>query len=211
MGFKDWYDEQVLPHIIRCGCANEHIMALRANVVPLAAGRVFEMGAGGGLNQRFYDRAKVTGFAGLDPSGKLLEHARAAAHAKGWEADIRQGFGEAIPFEDRSFDTVVCTFTMCSVNDQSRVLVEMRRILKPGGTLLFLEHGRAPDPGVYRWQQRIEPTWRKLFGNCHISREVAPAVARHGFVIEQVDHKYMERTPRIAGFVEWGVARRSGD
>ncbi|HNC69068.1 MAG TPA: class I SAM-dependent methyltransferase [Pseudomonadales bacterium] len=211
MGFRDWYDEKVLPHIIRCGCANEHIMALRAKVVPLAAGRVFEMGAGGGLNQRFYDRAKVTDFAGLDPSGKLLEHARAAAHARGWEADIRQGFGEAIPFEDRSFDTVVCTFTMCSVSDQSQVLIEMRRILKPGGRLLFLEHGRAPDPGVYRWQRRIEPTWRKLFGNCHISREVAPAVARHGFVIEQVDHKYMERTPRLAGFMEWGVARRSGD
>ncbi len=211
MAFKDWYDEKVLPHIIRCGCANEHIMALRAKVVPLAEGRVFEMGAGGGLNQRFYDRAKVTAFAGLDPSGKLLEHARAAAHAKGWEADIRQGVGEAIPFADRSFDTVVCTFTMCSVSDQSRVLIEMRRILKPGGSLLFLEHGRAPDPGVYRWQQRIEPVWRKLFGNCHISREVAAAVARHGFAIEQVDHKYMERTPRLAGFMEWGVARRAGD
>ncbi|MDD3799294.1 MAG: class I SAM-dependent methyltransferase [Novosphingobium sp.] len=210
MGFKAWYEENVLPHIIRCGCANDGIAALRAKVVPLAEGRVFEMGAGGGLNQPFYDPAKVTGFSGLDPCGKLLDFARAAARERGWEGDIRQGVGEAIPFDDASFDTVVCTFTMCSVQDQPQVLKEMRRILRPGGKLLFLEHGRAPDPGPARWQDRIEPAWKAVFGNCHLSREVAGAVRKHGFAVERVDHKYMERTPRFAGFMEWGVGVKEG-
>lgn len=208
MGFKTWYEAKVLPHIIRCGCANEHVMALRARVVPLAEGRVFELGAGGGLNQRFYDPAKVTRFAGIDPSGTLLGYAREAARARGWDADIRQAVGEAIPFGDASFDTVVCTFTMCSVTDQSRVLAELHRILVPGGRLLFLEHGRAPDAGVFAWQQRIEPAWKALFGNCHITREVAGAVRRQGFSLEHVDHRYLDKTPRIAGFMEWGVARK---
>lgn len=211
MGLGAWYESKVLPHIIRCGCANEHIAALRAKVVPLAEGRVFEMGVGGGLNQPFYDTEKVTGFSGIDPSGKLLDFAREAARKRGWDGDIRQGVGEAIPFDDGQFDTVVCTYTMCSVQDQAQVLHEMHRILKPGGKLLFLEHGRAPDAGPAKWQNRMEPAWRRLFGNCHLSREVAPAVARHGFAVNQVGNMYMARTPRFAGFMEWGVGvKREG-
>lgn len=205
MGFGTWYEDKILPHIIRCGCANAHIAALRAKIVPLADGRVFEMGVGGGLNQPFYETSKITGFAGIDPSGKLLDYARKAARARGWDTDIRQGFGEAIPFSDAEFDTVVCTFTMCSVQDQGRVLGEMRRILKPGGRLLFLEHGRAADPAVVKWQTRIEPVWKHVFGNCHLSRAVTSAVRENGFTVEQTDHVYMSGTPRFAGFMEWGV------
>lgn len=209
MGFATWYENRILPHIIRCGCANANIAALRAKVVPLAEGRVFEMGVGGGLNQPFYDGSKVTGFSGIDPSGRLLDFARDAARQRGWEGDIRQGVGEAIPFDSDEFDTVVCTFTMCSVQDQVQVLREMRRILKPGGTLLFLEHGRAPDPGLEKWQHRIEPVWKSVFGNCHLSREVAAAVVRQGFSVRHTDHQYMAKTPRFAGFMEWGVAVKS--
>lgn len=205
MGMAAWYEDKIVPHIIRCGCANAQIAALRAKIVPLAEGRVFEIGVGGGLNQPFYDQNRVTGFAGLDPSGKLLDFARRAAQARGWDGDIRQGVGEAIPFDGAQFDTVVCTFTMCSVQDQAQVLREMHRLLKPGGKLLFLEHGRAPDAGPAKWQRRIEPVWKALLGNCHLTREVAPAVARHGFAVAQVDHHYMPKTPRIAGFMEWGV------
>lgn len=205
MGFGTWYEDKVLPHVIRCGCANANIAALRARIVPLAQGRVFEIGVGGGLNQPFYDTAKVTGFSGIDPSGKLLDFARSAAQERGWDGDIRQGVGEAIPFGDGQFDSVVCTFTLCSVQDQAQVLREMHRILKPGGRLLFLEHGRAPDAGPARWQQRLEPVWKRVFGNCHLSREVAPAVAGQGFAVTQVDHTYMAKTPRFAGFMEWGV------
>ena len=127
MGLRNWYEETILPKMIGCACADPKITALREKVVPLAEGRVFEIGCGGGLNHPLYDRGKVTHFAGIDPNGALLEQARAAAREKGWEADIREGKGEAIPFEDASFDTVVCTYTLCSVDDQHQVLSELRR------------------------------------------------------------------------------------
>ena len=210
MGFRGWYEETILPRFIKCACADPKIAELRERVVPLAEGRVFELGVGGGLNQQFYDAEKVTGYAGIDPSGKLLDYAREAAKEKGWDADIRMGFGEDIPFDDESFDTVVCTYTLCSVNDQAQSLREMRRILKPGGKLLFLEHGRADDPKTVKWQKRIEPVWKRVMGNCHLTREVAGAVSGQGFTLESTQHQYMEKTPRWAGFMEWGVGVKAG-
>lgn len=208
MGLRHWYEETVLPKMIGCACADPKIAALRQQVVPLAEGRVFEIGCGGGLNQPFYDAGKVTAYAGIDPNGALLGKARAAARARGWQADIREGKGEAIPFADESFDTVVCTYTLCSVDDQARVLSELQRILAPGGRLLFLEHGRSPDPGPAKWQRRIEPLWKNLMGNCHLTRRVSEAVGESGFALQRTEHKYMEKMPKWAGFMEWGMARK---
>jgi ubiquinone/menaquinone biosynthesis C-methylase UbiE len=210
MGLANWWDETVVPRIIRCGCGSEHIMALRREVVPLAQGRVLEIGCGGGINQQLYDRARVTSYAGLDPSLKGLEYARAEAAKKGWTADIREGRGEAIPFADASFDTVVSTFTLCSVADHAQTLSELRRVLRPGGRLLYVEHGRAPDPNVVRWQERIEPLWRRVFGNCHISRPVTPAIAGAGFDPDLVGRRYLSPGPKFAGWMEWGMAVRMG-
>ena len=210
MGLGNWWDEHVVPRIVRCGCGAEHIMDLRRQVVPLAQGRVFELGCGGGINQPLYDPELVTGFAGLDPSGKLLDYAREAAAAKGWEADIRQGFGEDIPFADASFDTVVCTFTLCSVNDPARVLGELRRVLKPGGQFLYAEHGRAPDPEVLRWQERIEPVWKRAMGNCHLTRPITSAVEAAGFAAQPIARQYMKPGPRWAGWMEWGRSVKAG-
>jgi ubiquinone/menaquinone biosynthesis C-methylase UbiE len=209
MGFKTWYDDHIVPRIIKCGCANSAVAERRAQVVPRASGQVFEIGCGGGLNQPFYDRAKVTAFAGIDPSGKLLEYAREQAAKKGWQADIRQGIGEAIPFEDESFDTVVCTYTLCSVQDHRQVLAELRRILKPGGKFLFLEHGRAPEGNVQRWQNRIEPTWKVLMGGCHLTRPVIGSVEDGGFNVTPIDQGYMPKMPKFASWMEWGEAIKS--
>jgi ubiquinone/menaquinone biosynthesis C-methylase UbiE len=208
MGLGRWWDETVVPRVVRCGCAMENIMALRRDVVPLANGRVFELGCGGGLNQPLYDPALVTSFSGLDPNGKLLDYAREEAAKKGWAADIRQGYGEAIPFDDESFDTVVCTFTLCSVNDHARSLAELRRVLKPGGTFLYAEHGRAPDAKVARWQERVDPLWSKLFGNCHLSRPVTPAIEQAGFRAAPIGRRYSEGGIKLAGWMEWGVATK---
>ncbi|MCB5424613.1 class I SAM-dependent methyltransferase [Altererythrobacter sp. CC-YST694] len=210
MGLRSWYEEAVLPRIIKCACNDARIHELRGHLVPLAQGRVFELGCGGGLNQQFYDPSRVTSFAAIDPSPAMLDGALKAAQEKGWQADIRIGKGEAIPFPDDSFDTVVCTYTMCSVTDQTRVLAEMRRIMAPGGRLLFLEHGRAPEPGVYRAQRMIEPVWKRMMGNCHLTREVRPAVKRTGFEIADSSSLYMSKMPRWAGFMEWGVAVKPG-
>ena len=209
MGLRHWYEETVLPKMIGCACADPKIAALRQQVVPLAEGRVFEIGCGGGLNQPFYDAAKVTAYAGIDPNGALLDKARAAARIRGWQADIREGKGEAIPFADESFDTVVCTYTLCSVDDHARVLSELQRILRPGGRLLFLEHGRSPEPGPAKWQRRIEPLWKNLMGNCHLTRPVSEAVGESGFALHRAEHKYMEKMPKWAGFMEWGIARKA--
>lgn len=205
MGVKAFWEAHVVPRVIKCACASPGIMELRAGVVPRAQGRVFEIGCGGGLNQQFYDPARVTSFSGLDPSGKLLDYARDAAAKKGLSADIREGVGEDIPFADESFDTVVCTYTLCSVNDPARVLSELRRVLRRGGQLLFLEHGLSPDSGVAQWQRRIEPVWKPLMGGCHLSRAVTAPVIRGGFQIEHPGHQYMAGMPRWAAWMEWGT------
>ena len=210
MALGGWWDDHVLPRIVRCACGAEPVAAIRRAIVPLAQGRVFELGCGGGLNQPHYQAHQVSSFAGLDPSGKLLDYARAQAARKGWQADIRHGFGEDIPFEDASFDTVVCTFTLCSVSDHAQSLREMRRILRPGGVLLFGEHGRAPHPGVARWQDRIEPLWRRTMGNCHLSRPIASAIAQAGFATEVMDARYTELGPRWVSWMEWGRAVKTG-
>ncbi len=206
MSLGDFWDAHIVPRMIKCACASPNIMELRAGVVPRAQGHVFEIGCGGGLNQQFYDASRVTAFAGLDPSGKLLEYARATAAEKGLAADIREGVGEDIPFADESFDTVVCTYTLCSVQDPEKVLSELRRILRRGGQMLFLEHGLSPEAGVAKWQRRIEPMWKSLMGGCHLSRPVSKAVSEAGFHIEHPGHQYMPGMPRWASWMEWGTA-----
>lgn len=206
MGLAQWYDEHVVPRIIRCACSAPAVMALREKVVPLASGKVFEIGCGGGINQPLYRADAVTAYAGLDPSAKGLDFTREAIAAKRWNADVRQGFGEAIPFPDESFDCAVCTFTLCSVEDPQRTLSELRRVLKPGGRLLFAEHGRAPDAAVRKWQDRIEPVWKRLAGGCHLTRPVTASIEAAGFDPVMRGERYAPKTPRFAGWMEWGEA-----
>ncbi len=211
MGLGHWYNEKVVPRLIRCACSSPAIMKVRDKVVPLASGDVFEIGCGGGINQAFYDPARIASYSGMDPSEKGLEFARAAASAAGRAGDIRQGVGEVIPFADASFDCVVCTFTLCSVEDAAQTLREMHRILKPGGRLLFAEHGRAPDAGVAKWQDRIEPVWKRLVGGCHLTRPVSSSVGGNApFAVNQIGARYAPKTPRWAGWIEWGEAVKAG-
>ena len=121
---------------------------------------------------------------------------------------IVDGAAEALPFDDASFDTVVCTFTLCSVADQAAAIGEARRVFKPGGHLLFCEHGLAPDKGVAKWQRRIEPMWKRLAGGCHLTRPVTAALVAGGFHIEAGERLYLPRMPRIGAWVELGTARR---
>jgi ubiquinone/menaquinone biosynthesis C-methylase UbiE len=210
MGLAKWWDRHGVPRVIKLACGMPAIMKLRSKVVPKASGDVFELGCGGGINQQFYNAAAIDSYAGIDPNAKLRDYATAEATKKGWQADIRDGVGEHIPFDDASFDTVVCTYTMCSVEDQAQVLREMRRILRPGGRLLFLEHGRAPDANVARFQDRLEPWWKPFAGGCHLTRPVIDAVRRGGFEVEPMGTGYLPKTPRSIGWNEWGVAVKAG-
>ena len=210
MGLANWYDRHIMPRLITCACGQEGIEKRRRQIVPLARGRVFEIGCGGGLNQPLYDRDAVSALAGIDPHERLLENARKQARDKGWEVDLRQGVGEDIPFPASSFDTVVCTYTLCSVQDQAKVISEMFRILRPDGQLLFLEHGRAPDESVAKWQRRIEPVWKPLAGGCHLTRPIGSALRGGGFEVVPMGQAYLDKTPRVMGWMEWGRALKRG-
>ncbi len=204
---SSWWDRVMVPKLIGCACAQPQIMKARSRIVPQSSGDVLELGCGGGINMAFYDPAKISSYTGLDPSPGLLEQSMQAAQERGMRADIRGGVGEDMPFADDSFDTLLVTFTLCSVSDQRQVLSEMRRVLRPDGKILFLEHGSAPDADVQKWQRRIEPLWRRIGGNCHLTRPISQAYKGAGFAMAHVELAYMPKTPRPFGWTEWGEAR----
>lgn len=201
-----FYDRHVLPWLLGKACASKPIMKQRAKVVPFAEGRVLELGLGSGLNLPFYDPGKVTSVQGVDPSAELRAMAETAPRPAGLEVRVADGVAEALPFDDHEFDSVVCTFTLCSVHTPEAALAEARRVLKPGGRLYYCEHGLAPDEAVVRWQRRVEPVWKRLAGGCHLTRPITSRIAGAGFSIERSDQMYLPGTPRIAGWSEWGVA-----
>jgi len=200
-----WYERRVVPHIIRLGCGCQTLGEYRQQVVPQAKGRVLELGFGAGANLRFYDSARVTQLIGIEPSPELRTIAARAERAPGLAVDLQAGEGEHLPFEDASFDSVVCTYTLCTVADHDRTLAEARRVLRPGGLFLFSEHGAAPDPDVARWQQRLDPLWSRIFGGCHITRNVRASIERR-FTIDSHHARYQPGAPKLAGWMEWGRA-----
>lgn len=203
----NFWDRHIMPRLITFCCGQPAIAKARSRIVPRAQGDVLELGCGGGINLDHYDRARITRLTGVDPSPQLLETALGKARARGFDADFRPGIAEALPFGDAAFDTVLTTFTLCSVQDPEAVLREMRRVLKPGGSILFLEHGAAPDAGPARWQQRIEPVWKTIAGGCHLTRPVAQAFRAQGFRLGDCHSRYLPKTPRFLGWIEMGEAR----
>jgi SAM-dependent methyltransferase len=201
-----FYDRHIMPRLIACACASPEIMKQRAKIVPQAEGRVLELGVGGGLNLALYDPAKVSEVLGVDPSAALRVRAEAAPRPDGLAVQVADGFAEALAFGSAAFDTVVCTFTLCSVHSQATALQEARRVLKPGGRLLFCEHGLSPDDGVARWQRRIEPIWKSIAGGCHLTRPIGSAIASAGFAIYRIEAMYLPKAPRIFAWTEWGAA-----
>ncbi len=201
-----WWDRHVVPRLIGCACTQPAVMRDRAKVVPRASGDILELGCGGGTNLQFYDWSQVRSLSGVDPSPELLGRAQDALLRSGRSANFANGIAEALPFESSSFDSVVTTFTLCSVQDPTAALSEVRRVLRPGGRLIFLEHGKAPDPAAANWQNRIEPVWKHIAGGCHLTRPVTGAISDAGFVCDAPQGHYMKRTPKWLGWVEWGEA-----
>ncbi|MGZ6020811.1 MAG: class I SAM-dependent methyltransferase [Phenylobacterium sp.] len=201
-----FYDRFILPRLLGCACSSSPIMRQRAKVVPRAEGQVLELGVGMGLNLAYYDPAKVARVVGVDPAAELRAVALAAPRDPRLNVSVEDGDAEALPFGDKSFDTVVCTFTLCSVCTPARALAEARRVLKPAGRLLYCEHGLAPDPGVARWQRRIEPIWKRIAGGCHLTRPITGAIEAAGFKVADMESMYVPKTPKIAAWNEWGSA-----
>jgi ubiquinone/menaquinone biosynthesis C-methylase UbiE len=166
---------------------------------------VLEIGMGSGLNLAFYDAGRVERVCGLDPAVELQERSRVRAGASGVPVELLTGSAEEIPFDDASFDTVLTTFTLCSIPDVARALREMRRVLRPAGTLLFAEHGLAPDAGVARWQNRLNPAWLLISRGCNMNRPIAALIDEAGFAVDRVETLYLPG-PRVLGYNYWGAA-----
>ncbi|MDP3977031.1 MAG: class I SAM-dependent methyltransferase [Pseudomonas sp.] len=199
------YDRYILPHLIEFACGMGEVMQARAQIVPLARGRVLEIGIGSGLNLPFYDADHVNAIVGVDPSAEMqrLGRERVARSAIPVQM-IALELGQ-IQAADASFDSIVCTFTLCTIPDAAAALKEMRRVLRPGGRLLFCEHGLAPDAPVVRWQNRLTPYWKPLAGGCHLNRDIPTLIGAGGFTIEQLQTGYL-KGPRPMTFVYRGWA-----
>lgn len=201
-----WWSGTVLPRMVDRLCGHEQISALRRAVVPQARGTVLEVGFGTGLNLSFYDPARVERLLALEPAEEMLARSRRRAPVP-FPVEHLALEGERIPLAPETVDTVVVTFTLCSIPDVERALAGMRRVLRPEGRLLFLEHGAARDPRVRRWQERVNPVWKRVFGGCHLNREVPALLGGAGFAIEALCEDAMPRAPAIAGYTYRGVAR----
>ncbi len=201
-----FYDKYILPSFLNCACGSKPIKYQRGKVVPMAEGVVLEVGIGSGLNLPYYDRAKVSRIIGLDPSEALNDMAKKVAAAKGLDVAFILGGAESIPLPDNHIDTVLVTYTMCTIPDALSANKEMRRVLKPGGKLIFCEHGLAPDAAVAKWQARIDPFWGKIAGGCHLNRDIPQLIEQAGFKIQSMEQLYLPSTPKFAGYNYWGVA-----
>ena len=199
-----FYDNRILPHVIALAMRQERFLPYRRRLIGMARGRVLEIGVGSGPNLPLYEGSVHV--LGLEPSPRLLSMARTAQRAAGHPVDLIGGSAEALPLDDESIDTVVTTWTLCSIPDAATALREMRRVLKPAGQLLFVEHGQSPDEKVRRWQDRLTPVWKHLAGGCHLNRPIARLVADAGFGIERMETGYMDG-PRPMTYMYEGVAR----
>ena len=202
MGF---YQDQIVPLLINWSMRQKNLAAYRARIIPAAEGRVLEIGIGSGLNLPFYSR-NVARVIGLEPSPRLLAMARQVERTGNGSVEFIEGLAEAIPLQDASVDTVVTTWTLCSIPDALRALRDMRRVLRPGGHLLFVEHGRAPDPNVIWWQDRLTPVWKRLGGGCHLNRAIGTLIEGAGFQFDRLETGYM-RGPKPMTFMYEGCAR----
>jgi ubiquinone/menaquinone biosynthesis C-methylase UbiE len=199
------YDRWVLPSIVDFAMRQEHLAKYRSAVVGAARGRVLEIGVGSGLNFAFYGEAVERVF-GLDPSPRLLAMARQRAAEVKVPIELLLGSASAIPLADNSVDSIVMTWTLCSIPDAPAALAEMRRVLKADGQLLFVEHGLAPEPAVERWQHRITPVWRHIAGGCHLDRKMDALIRSAGFDLTKLDAAYAPG-PRPMAFMYQGCAR----
>lgn len=203
MGF---YDERILPHLVNLAMRNRDLLPYRERIISAADGRVLEVGIGSGLNLPFY-RGTVSEIVGLDPSPRLIDMAHRNVSRSAPAVTFVEGSAEAIPLDSTSVDTVVTTWTLCSIPAAARALAEMRRVLRPGGQLLFVEHGLAPEENVRRWQHRLTPAWKRMGGGCHLNRPIRNLIESAGFAIDRVETGYA-KGPKPMTFIYEGRARR---
>jgi len=200
-----WYEEKVLPRLINLACSSKPTHKQREKIVPRASGDVLEIGFGSGLNLTHYDRDKVRRIWGLEPSEGMRKLAAKPIADSGFDVELIDLPGEEIPLEDNSVDTVLITFTLCTIPEVASALDGMRRVLKPGGQLLFSEHGKAPDANVVKWQERMNPVWKKFSGGCNMNRDIPALLDAAGLEIQDDNRMYVPGLKSLS-YMYWGAA-----
>jgi len=204
-----FYNKYILPQLINRVCSQYDISMMRSRLVPMAKGKTLEIGMGSGLNLPFYDPSKIDMVLGLEP----VAHLRSMAEKKAIDLPFEVKFigvsggvsGEDIPLEDNSVDTVLITYTLCTIPDVFKALKEMNRVLKPKGKLIFCEHGKSPDDHIFKWQNRLNPVWTKISGGCNLNRHISKMIQESGFKIVNLDSGYISPL-KLVGFNYKGVA-----
>lgn len=200
-----WYEQHVLPYLLDFACGIKPVRRQRRKVVPLAQGQVLEIGIGTGLNLEYYDKTRIRKIVGLDPGLEMHHLAQKRVAKSGLPVELVGLSAEEIPFDASTFDTVLVTYSLCTIADPVAALKEMRRVLKAGGKLIFCEHGLAPDPAVRRWQDRLTPLWSKIAGGCQLNRDIPALLQAAGFRCQDMETMYLPG-PRPLTYNYWGTA-----
>ncbi len=203
---KAAYEKFLLPKLLDTCCSTKPIQYQRKKIVPQAKGAVLEIGVGSGLNIPFYEKKDIHKVYGLDPSEELCEIARKTAENNQLKIDFLINSAEEVELPSNSIDTVLITYTLCTIPNPFDALKEIKRVMKSDARILFCEHGIAPDKNIVKWQNRINPLWGKLFGGCNINRDIPDILLRSGFKIKNLNQMYLPSTPKIVGYNYWGNA-----
>jgi ubiquinone/menaquinone biosynthesis C-methylase UbiE len=202
-----FYRNHVYPHLVTRLGNPKPIQNIRQRIVPLAEGRVLEIGVGPGVNFVYYDPARVSKIYALEPNPGMIPRAEQQRRRTQLDVEFLDLPGERIPLADDSVDTVVSTFTLCTIPGVVEAIRGIGRVLKPGGQFIFFEHGLAPDAVVRRWQERTEPLFQWAFEGCHVTRDIPSLIKEGGFKIEQMDTGYLAPFPKSGSHCFWGTAR----
>ena len=205
------YEKYVLPKVLNCTCGSKPIKLQRKKIIPLAKGKILEIGVGSGLNMPFYNHSDIEEFHALEPSKELCDMAKKIAENEKLKVNFYQCGAENIPLPDNYFDTVINTYTMCTIPDVIKANKEILRVLKHDGKLLFCEHGLSPELKIAKWQSRINFIWGKIAGGCNLNRNIPELIKSSGFEIKTLEEMYLPNTPKIAGYNYWGTATKKAN
>lgn len=203
----NFYQRHIEPALVSFACSQKPIARQRQKIAPRAHGVVLEIGFGSGLNLPFYDASRVEKLYALEPSEGMRRRAAGRLAESPLEVELLDLPGERIPLDSGSVDSALITYTLCTIPDVSAALAEIRRVLRPGGELYFCEHGRAPDPGVARWQDRLNGVWGAIGGGCNLNRDIPGLLRAGGFRLAGLEEMYLPGTPKFAGYNYWGTAK----
>lgn len=200
------YDKYMLPKVVNWACRQNPSMRQREKIIPLATGNILEIGVGSGLNLPIYHTKNVKHLTAIDPSLEMWKKNKVNLEKLPFDTEFIQAFSEDIPLDNNSFDTVVITYALCTIVDTQKALEEIKRVLKPNGKLLFCEHGKAPDKVVEKWQNRINPIWKRIGGGCNLNKDIPLIIKENGFDLKQLDSMYIPGW-KPASFNYWGTAK----